>query len=268
MAVTYSDVLSDVGGLVDSSVRSLVGPLDDTVDCVGVALLVHSLVVYVSVWVKLSRVLNSEGYSSSDVVRERDSVYDSEFSLSDDSSAPLVCDTVNVRDPVLVAVLLLIPLERVSPLREGDMDDEVVPVCESPNNDTEFGPLRDIVDATTSVPVPEMISSKGSPVVVATVVMPSVLVNPLVNEVLEYQLEVAVRLSVPLAAVKKGSSVELVLVVSEPRVLEPLLGGGVRDTSLPRCGPLEIVTGDPAPNGSDATFKPNPKPPLEKDQSP
>lgn len=49
LAVTYSDVLSDVGGLVDSSVRSLVGPLDDTVDCVGVALLVHSLVVYVSV---------------------------------------------------------------------------------------------------------------------------------------------------------------------------------------------------------------------------
>lgn len=69
-----------------SSVCSLGGRFEETVDCVGVALLVHdSLEVYVSVCVILSRVLNPEGYSSA-VLLVRDSVYDSEFSLSEEPS--------------------------------------------------------------------------------------------------------------------------------------------------------------------------------------
>ncbi len=57
----------------------------------GVALLVHSLEVYVSVsvLVRLSRVLNSDVYGPSVVARESDPEYTSEFSLSDDSSVPL-----------------------------------------------------------------------------------------------------------------------------------------------------------------------------------
>lgn len=199
-------------------------------------------------------------------LRERESAYDSEFSLSDDSSVPLKYDDVNVRDPVVVPVLLLIPPERVSPLREGDMDDVDVPVCESPSKDAEFGPLRDIVEATMSVPVPDTMSTAGSAVTVPVIeVRPRLPENPDVPKEVEYQLVLEVLLSVPLAAVKKRLSLEEVFVVSELRVLElPRdCGGGVKDTSRPSCGPLDIVTGEPSPKGIAARPIPKPRPPLE-----
>ena len=211
--------------------------------------------------VKVSKVLNVDGYDSSSVVIcDRDS---SEFSLSDDSSVPLTYEVVNVRDPELVPVLLRIPPERVSPAREGDIEDDDDPECESPSIDAELGPLRDIVEATMSVPVPEVISSTGSVVNVAVVVRPSVPVCPSVNIEVDCQLLADVRLSDPLGAVKKWRSLDVVLDVSELCVLEPLLGGGVRETSLPRLGPLDMVTGDPSPTGKDARPIPKPRPPRE-----
>ena len=165
---------------------------------------------------------------------------------------------------MVVPVLLRMPRERVSP-RLGETDEVDDPECESPNKEAELGPRRDNVDATISVPVPDITSSNGSAVAVAVAVEVKVTVvdKPFVNEELEYQLEVALRVSVPLAAVKKGSSLELVLVVSDGRVLELPLGGGVKDTARPLCAPLEIVTGEPSPTGSEARLKPKPRPPLE-----
>ncbi len=122
-----------------------------------------------------------------------------------------------------------------------------------------------MVELTTFVPVPEVTSSTVSPVtIVPVVVIPSVLVKALVNdEMVEYQLDVGVRVSVPLLAEKKGSS-ETALEADELRTLDLSLGGGVSDMSLPIRGPLETVTGEPSPMGTfDTRLKPKPNPGRE-----
>ena len=53
---------------------------------------------------------------------------DSVFSLSDDSSVLPDRDDVNVRDAKLVPVRRLIPPDRDRELREGEIEDENVPV--------------------------------------------------------------------------------------------------------------------------------------------
>ena len=164
------------------SVKWLVGRLDDTEDGVGVPLRVQSsLTVYdiVPVLVSVSRVLNSEGYSSvQDCVLATELL--AEFSLSEGCSVPLRYDVVKVL-VLIVPVRLRTPLDRVSPLRGGDA---VVGVVSVPlKREVIEVSLFEVVVVSASEPV--IVRRLDSTISIVSSVANVVFVSPLVNEEVE-----------------------------------------------------------------------------------
>lgn len=85
---------------------------------------------------------------------------------------------------VFLGVRRLTSLVLDSPPRDGDVEVEMPldPLCESPSNEAEVGPLSDNVDGTMFVPEPDTMSSAVSSVTKPVPVLVSVFVSARVKD--------------------------------------------------------------------------------------